>query len=212
MRNSSAKPPPEEIVEEPKKLLRSRRAARQVALQALYQLDTPGNNPLETLKDFDERNDYAEVARAYIKEVVEGVARKRIDLDNLIIPFLAKGWDFSRIAKVDRAILRLAVYELYFMPNQPPKVTINEAVNLARTFSNAESSRFVNGLLGRVLQISPKRNWDPSQFVPFDEPSDDDAIVGGELAAVEEVIEEGSDAHADMLKAGNWTLRKPTDS
>jgi len=73
------------------------------------------------------------------------------DIDRLLIRYL-KGWTMDRLSRVDRQILRLAVYEMLIRGDTPPKVAVNEAIELAKHFGTEESGRFVNGVLGRMLK------------------------------------------------------------
>lgn len=185
------------------RLIRSRVTARQVCFQLVYALDTPGVVLDEVLEALPEQFTFERGLEKFVDEVVRGVQDQREDLDSLIRPLLRKGWELDRIAKTDRAALRLATYELLNLNGVPPKVTINEAVNLAKTYGNTESGRFVNGLLGKLLLRTSKAEWDPSQEEiepPLDEPAYPEP-------APEETIEEGSDAHKEMLAAGRWLIK-----
>ena len=88
--------------------------------------------------------------RKYIEEIVRGVEEKCDFLIDIITPTL-KDWTISRISKVDLALLKLAVYEIYFIEDIPEKVSVNEAVKLAKTYGGKESASFVNGVLGTIL-------------------------------------------------------------
>lgn len=88
--------------------------------------------------------------KKYITEVTEGVADKLDELDEKIKPYL-KGWTMDRIGKTDLAILRLAVYEIFYRDDIPYKVSINEAVELAKAFCDDSSPSFINGVLAGVI-------------------------------------------------------------
>ena len=88
----------------------------------------------------------------YVLDVVNGICAKLCELDELIAQS-AESWDISRIAKMDLAIMRLAVYEILYMENISHMVAINEAVEIAKEFSAEESSKFVNGILGRIARV-----------------------------------------------------------
>ena len=88
--------------------------------------------------------------RKYIEEIVRGVEGKCDFLIEIITPTL-KDWTISRISKVNLALLKIAVYEIYFIDDIPEKVSVNEAVKLAKTYGGKESASFVNGVLGTVL-------------------------------------------------------------
>jgi len=133
----------------------SRRKAREVALQVLFQLDfnTAGKNEaLDTV--LSERNDLSDKAKSYAKELVDGT---QAELNNIngVISGIASEWKIDRMAGVDRNIVRMAIYEMRFANEKlTPNVVINEAVELAKKFGSEESGRFVNGLLGSLVKGS----------------------------------------------------------
>jgi N utilization substance protein B len=127
-----------------------RRKARELALQFLYQLEQNGaTDPRPFEADFWARHPVDDEARAFADSLVQGAKRQQGDIDKRIAE-CAEHWDLDRMAVVDRNILRLAVYELLFEPGVPGKVTINEAIEIAKKFGTAESSRFINGVLDRI--------------------------------------------------------------
>jgi N utilization substance protein B len=127
-----------------------RRSARETAIQFLYQLDTHKPENVETaLAEFWKQNEEPKNVRDFAGDLLRGAMEKRPEIDAKIRT-LADNWDFERLAVVDRNILRLAVYEMLFRPEIPPVVSINEAIEIAKKFSTAESGKFVNGLLDRV--------------------------------------------------------------
>ncbi|HXH81858.1 MAG TPA: transcription antitermination factor NusB [Candidatus Tectomicrobia bacterium] len=129
-----------------------RRKAREIALQFLYQLDQHGAaDPAPHAGDFWERHPVAPDTRRYAEELVRGATRRHDEID-AIIAQCAERWDLERMAVVDRNILRLAVYELLWEPAVPPKVVINEAIEIAKKFGTGESGRFINGVLDRILK------------------------------------------------------------
>jgi N utilization substance protein B len=127
-----------------------RRKSREVALQFLYQLDLRGeDDPVPHEEDFWARHPVDPDARAFAEALVRGTKAHQPKIDQLIAQ-CAERWDLERMAAVDRNLLRLAVYELLFEAETPPKVVLNEAVEIAKKFGTRESSRFVNGVLDRV--------------------------------------------------------------
>jgi N utilization substance protein B len=127
-----------------------RRDGREAALQFLYQVDThrPGNVD-EALAAFWKQTEEPANVREFAEGLVRGAIAQMPEVDAKIRT-LADNWDFERLAVVDRNILRLAIYEMLFRPEIPPVVSINEAIEIAKKFSTAESGKFVNGLLDRV--------------------------------------------------------------
>jgi N utilization substance protein B len=127
-----------------------RRKAREVALQFLYQLDLHGDvDPATHEADFWSRHPVDAETRAFVDALVHGAARRHAEVDTLIAQY-TENWDLDRMAVVDRNILRLAVYELLDHPSVPPKVAINEAIEISKKFGSRESGRFINGILDRV--------------------------------------------------------------
>ena len=130
----------------------ARSKARKRAVDLLYEADLRGVDVIETVAERVAMADPP--VNDYTVELVAGVhgARERIDA---ILSDYAEGWTLDRMPDVDRAILRLAVYELLWRSDVPDPVVINEAVELAKALSTDESPRFVNGVLGRVMRDQP---------------------------------------------------------
>jgi transcription antitermination factor NusB len=128
-----------------------RTRARELTMQALYQLDVQGPDVLELLGAFflEEEND--EFVRKLASDWTRGTWQNIEQCDELITDSTIK-WEFTRLSPVDKSILRLAVYQLRFCPDIPPKVVINEAIELAKKFSTDKSPGFVNGVLDAVLK------------------------------------------------------------
>ena len=129
--------------------MRKRSRARELALMALYQMDITREATPETLKDFWENHKADADVRDFATGLVTGATEKLDRIDQVISRY-ADNWEIRRMATVDRNILRLATYELLFVEEIPPKVSINEAVDLAKKFGDVESGRFVNGILDRI--------------------------------------------------------------
>ena len=130
----------------------ARSKARKRALDVLYESDVRGIQPTTTLT---ERIKLAEPpVNEYTIELVEGVQAHRDRIDAILADY-AEGWTVARMPDVDRAILRLGVYELLWRDEVPDPVAIDEAVELAKALSTDESPRFVNGVLARVLRDRP---------------------------------------------------------
>lgn len=135
----------------------NRHLGRIVALQTLYEEDFRHelNDKSFKLSPVLERNitRYENTIddKKFIKQLVDGVRQYQQQLDDIIAP-VAPEWPIEQIARMDRLILRIGVYELLFGKEIPPKVAINEAVELAKAFGGDNSSKFVNGVLGTVLR------------------------------------------------------------
>jgi N utilization substance protein B len=127
----------------------SRRAAREEAFKLLYQMDIHKEDKDEVLETFFKENNFEDGDKAYIQDVVTGTV-KHIDEINSLIEKNTIGWKINRISKVNMAILRLAVFEMLKREDIPMSVSINEAVELAKTYDNVESGAFINGVLGSI--------------------------------------------------------------
>lgn len=122
-----------------------------MALQALYEVDTAGHDPQEVLARRVAEDGLAPDAAEYAKELVNGVLKHISTIDDLIQK-AAPAWPFAQMARIDRNIIRIALYEALFRPDRVPfKVAVNEAVELAKLFGSESSSRFVNGVVGSIV-------------------------------------------------------------
>ena len=131
----------------------TRRKARECALQLLYQLDMSDREPQRVFENFWRQLDEPVEAGAheFSEKLVDGVWGRREEIDEMIASY-STNWKVSRMATVDKNILRLAIYDLLYCPDIPVKVTLNEAVEIAKRFGTAESSAFVNGILDNVAR------------------------------------------------------------
>lgn len=128
-----------------------RKKARDNAFKCIYQVGFDFNLNLEDmLKHNYEENENTEEEKEYISELLNGVVKNIDAIDDEILKNL-KDWSIDRISKVDLAILRLAIYEIKFIENIPVKVSLNEAVELAKMYGDDNSANFVNGLLAKVI-------------------------------------------------------------
>jgi N utilization substance protein B len=130
----------------------ARSKARKRALDVLYEADVRGVDALRTLSDRVALGDPP--VNDYTIELVEGVHAHRDRIDEILSDF-AEGWAVERMPDVDRAVLRLGVFELLWRDDVPDAVAIDEAVELAKSLSTDESPRFVNGVLARVVRDRP---------------------------------------------------------
>ena len=130
----------------------SRKKARDNAFKCIYELEFDQERDLERLFSlcFEENQNQLD-EQEYIKKTVLGVKEHLEEIDKVILSKL-KNWSFERIAKIDLAILRLAIYEIYYEENIPEKVSANEAVELAKSYGNNDSRSFVNGVIAKVIE------------------------------------------------------------
>jgi N utilization substance protein B len=131
----------------------SRKRARELAFLALFQVDvgqiTPAKAVLDTIQELKDEPPKEE--REFIQALVNGTWQYLADIDR-VIARLSQDWPLNRLGKVDLNIMRLALYEFFFREDIPPEVSVNEAVELAKTYGSQESGRFVNGILGKIVQ------------------------------------------------------------
>lgn len=143
----------------------NRHLGRIIALQTLYEEEfrVECNDKDFKLQDVLERNikRYLEMVddRAFIEQLVSGVDAHTAEIDALLQP-IAPDWPIEQIARMDRLVLRIGAYELVYGTDVPPKVVINEAVELAKAFGGENSSKFVNGVLGTLLRQQDTENSD----------------------------------------------------
>jgi transcription antitermination protein NusB len=142
-----------------------RRQARIVTLLSLFESDSVNHDPLMVTNRYIETFDLsADVAR-FTRNLVMGVIGSRDKLDALISG-AASSWPVDQMAKVDKNILRLAIFEILFNNDVPTKAAINEAIELAKSFGSDSSSRFVNGVLGAIVAQQAKEREAETQAAP----------------------------------------------
>jgi N utilization substance protein B len=138
-----------------------RRLAREIALQSLYQMQmnevTASVAIAMAIHEAENDNESAlelkdeKIDPKYIEELVVGTEQNKNLIDELLMEYL-KGWQIDRLSKVDKEVLRLAAYEMIFRDDVPPKVVVNEAIDLSKHFGTEESGKFVNGVLGKMIK------------------------------------------------------------
>ena len=130
-----------------------RRKARVLALQALFELDTVGHPPEQTLARLVEEMAVLDEALRFAVELTDGVLQNRESIDHLIAD-TAPAFPLDQIAAIDRNILRLAIYEVVIDNKVPMRAAINEAVELAKEFGGETSPKFINGVLGAISLLT----------------------------------------------------------
>jgi N utilization substance protein B len=141
-----------------------RRAARHVALQALYEIDCTHHAVAEVMTARLEEQPFSEEARLFAYRLVNGVLAHKQELDGLIQRY-APEWPLTQMAIIDRNILRIAIFEFAISGETPIKVAINEAIELAKEYGSESASRFVNGVLGALA------SHDGEQAAPYEDTS-----------------------------------------
>ena len=129
--------------------MRKRTRARECALQILYALDICTGNSQEIIESYWQQNQEEKAIKEFASILISGVINNLKNIDLLITKY-TDNWRIERMAVIDRNIIRMAAHELLFVDDIPPKVSINEAVELAKKFGDDESGRFVNGILDKI--------------------------------------------------------------
>ena len=159
----------------------SRKKARDNAFKCIYELEFIKDKSLDDiLLNCYEENNNSEEEKQYIQMILNGVKENIEKIDSIILSKL-KNWSLDRIAKIDLAILRLAIYEILYVDSIPNKVSANEAVELAKTYGNNDSKSFVNGVIEMILNgvkeniekidsiiLSKLKNWSLDRIAKID--------------------------------------------
>jgi N utilization substance protein B len=133
----------------------TRRKARAMALQALYEVNSVARNAEVVVERLLAEGNLSEEYSAFARELVDGVIRNKDEIDHNIQRF-APAWPLDQIAMIDRNILRLAIFEILFDNRVPVKVAVSEAVELAKIYGSENSSKFVNGVLGSISALASR--------------------------------------------------------
>lgn len=138
-------------------LAAKRHQGRMLALQVLYEVDLTGHDPEEAMeRAFAEHDPVADDVIAHVRKLVRGAMDRQAEIDPLLSA-AAPARALEEQAAIERNVLRLAAYELLHDPKVPPKVVINEAVELAKRFGGENSGKFINGVLRTLLEARPKK-------------------------------------------------------
>ncbi|MGV8073424.1 MAG: transcription antitermination factor NusB [Syntrophobacteraceae bacterium] len=127
-----------------------RRHARETALQILYQIDMTDIPHEQAFDLFYEHFDVPAFVRPFSEQLVQGVAQHKSEIDGMIVS-ASQHWRINRMSIIDRNVLRIALFEMLYCPDIPLKVSLNEAVDLGKTFGSEESGSFINGILDHLL-------------------------------------------------------------
>lgn len=126
-----------------------RRRSREIILKLLYQKELNEQNPEDMLEQFWHEREENEEVKIFVASIFCGVNESKDELDTWIMKY-SKNWDLNRLSIIDKCILRLSVYELLHRKDIPPKVSINEAIDISKKYSNADAGKFINGILDKV--------------------------------------------------------------
>ena len=134
----------------------NRRKGRELALQALYQIEMTGDSSASALEVFLSHFEGSRVAKEFARRLVSGVLSQQAEIDRLIAQ-CSEHWKLTRMAKVDLVILRMATYELVFCPDIPVNVSLDEAIEIGRRFGTGDSALFINGVLDQLAHSTVEK-------------------------------------------------------
>lgn len=170
----------------------ARKEARQIAMQLIYQYEMGGDGIASTIEETIEGPSLTTSDREYIDQVVLGAVERAQDLDARIAAH-AQGWTLERIARVDLAILRLALFEMFYREDVPTGVAINEAVELAHAFSGGKAASFINGILGTIAREAEAEAAPLAESAPL--------VESTPRAEASPIAEEAPDAQGERAPA-----------
>lgn len=130
--------------------MKSRTKARAIALQVLYEFDLSGHNPVSIMQERLEEDKLSDNLHGFVREIVTGISPIREELDTIIAEH-APEWPLDQVATIDRNIIRISLWEFAIQESVPVKVAINEAIELAKIYGSDSTPRFVNGVLGSLV-------------------------------------------------------------
>jgi len=171
-------------------------------MQILYEIEIAKTPMADAINENLMANPLTTDLEAYAERIVKGFYSQKFDMDERLRNRVS-GYGLDRIAAVDRNVLRVAMFEMFNVEELPPAVIIDEAIEIAKKYSTAESGKFVHGVLGRIVQESPKANWvapaesDEEETIEADEPEEE---------VVEETVTDYSEAGKQALRFG-WVLK-----
>jgi len=201
-----------------------RRVARECALRAIYtcelsqvslddalELTFDAFHDEEQLDDLTKGVEYPDATLdlvfRFARALAKGAWQHRVGLDRTISAAIPD-YDYNRLAAVDRNVMRLALHELHDYPYIPPAVTINEAVEMAKKYSTAESGKFVNGVLGTVLKQTLKANFDPKTAPADPDLGEAERIFRAPKVELEEETIEADSEQGKLVNRFGWTIKQ----
>ncbi|KPJ51245.1 hypothetical protein AMJ40_00560 [candidate division TA06 bacterium DG_26] len=137
----------------------NRRKARELVLEALYRVEVTQDGPDEVLRDVFSRREYNQEIKEYSSVLFKTTANHLKEIDSIIAEYV-ENWDLSRMAILDKNILRFAICELLYVKDIPMKVTLNEAIEIAKKYSTQDSGRFINGVIDRIAKERRRSDTD----------------------------------------------------
>ena len=140
--------------------MRKRSKSRELALQALYQSEITKKDTVQILPQLVEEFSPDEGRDEFAERIVMGVREHSQKIDRLIVQY-SENWRLDRMTIIDRSILRMAIYELLYCEDIPPKVTLNEAIDLGKRYGTKDSGSFINGILDRIQNEAIRKSVRP---------------------------------------------------
>ena len=134
-----------------------RRKSRELAVKVLFHIEYNHDNPKEAFDLIFERFSQGKLSISFSKGLVFGVCENKKTLDK-VISQASRNWKITRMSQVDKCILRIAIFEILFMEDIPPRVSIDEAVELGKKYGSEDSSRFINGVLDKIYKFQEKES------------------------------------------------------
>lgn len=131
--------------------MRKRTLGRECALKILYRIEIARDSVESSINDFWSRETHDEEVENFANFLVKGTAKNLSRIDDIISKY-ATNWEIKRMAVIDKNILRMAAFELLYMDGIPPKVSINEAIEMAKRYGDVDSGKFVNGILDKIKE------------------------------------------------------------
>jgi N utilization substance protein B len=148
---------PEKATDGTQQKMGNRRRSRELAMQALFQIEMNQEHSIEAVELFCKHFRVSKNVKPFFLRLIEGVKESQHEIDSLIERF-SENWKLSRMSRVDRNVIRIAVYELLYCDDIPPKVSINEAIDIGKRFGTEDSGAFINGILDGVRISLEKEN------------------------------------------------------
>jgi transcription antitermination protein NusB len=142
--------------------LGKRRKSREFALQVLYQLDITSQDPIKTIAQCRDHFSHREEKDGFAERIALGVLEQGQKIDRLIEQY-SENWRLDRMPTIDRNILRMATFELLYCEDIPPKVTLNEAIELGKRYGSEDSGSFINGILDRIQNEAVRKPFQPKR-------------------------------------------------
>lgn len=136
--------------------MRKRTLARECALKILYKIEIGKDSVRESMEDFWSRQEAVPDVKDFTEKLVQGTHGNLSGIDSIISKY-AENWEIKRIAVIDKNVLRLGIFELLYMDDIPAKVSINEAIELAKKYGDVDSGKFVNGILDKIRKEECKK-------------------------------------------------------